>query len=182
MPEVFDHLVRLDLQRLSERLAVGSPESVDLYPMQWLGVVELLTMQITECCADASAESWTVYSRAYSYSLDSAVSSGSFDHYEAVVRRLNLSAALLQRVPASSDVDLLDPNRILDLFLSEIQMSPEEARVLSFEWQGRNISDIRRLRSARSLVWPTLLAFRTVLRDDLDPRLKEWESVFPLLP
>ncbi|MFE2728155.1 hypothetical protein [Kitasatospora sp. NPDC059327] len=149
---------------------------------QWLGVVELLTMRLTGECGGLSAESWATCSRALAYALEAAVASGSIDHHETVIRRLNLSAALLQRVSPNVEVDILDPNRVIEIFLGEISMSAEEARDVSIDWRSRDIADIRRLRTAKGLVWPTLLAMHAAFGDEFDPRLKAWEVVFPSLP
>ncbi|MFE7635883.1 hypothetical protein ACFU7Z_17820 [Kitasatospora sp. NPDC057518] len=177
-----DELVRLDLHALSETLASHSPGVVELGAGEWLGVVELLTMRLTDECGGLSADAWRACSSSITYALDAAVATGSIDHREAVIRRLNLSAALLQRVPVDAEVDLLDPNRIMETFLGEIPISIEEARELSTDWRGRDLADIRRLRAAKSLVLPTLIAMRSAVGEDLDPRLKEWEVILPALP
>ena len=177
-----DEVVELDLRGLSETLAARTPGTSELGPGQWLGVVELLTLRLTDECDGLSAESWATCSTALAYALEAAVTSGSIDHHETVIRRLNLSAALLQRVSPNVEVDILDPNRVIEVFLHEISISPEEAQQLSIDWQRRDIVDIRRLRTAKGLVWPTLLAMHAAFGDEFDSRLKEWEAVFPLLP
>ncbi|MFC8453853.1 hypothetical protein [Kitasatospora sp. NPDC057223] len=177
-----DKLAELDLRELAEALGARTLGVSELGPGQWLGVVELLTLRLTDECDQLSVESWATCSRALAYTLEAAVDSGSIDHHEAVVRRLNLSAALLRRFPPNMEIDLLNPNRVVEVFFGEISMSTEEAREKSVDWRNQDIADIRRLRIARGLVWPTLLAVHAAFGDEFDPRLKEWEDIFPSLP
>ncbi|MFI6446749.1 hypothetical protein [Kitasatospora sp. NPDC050543] len=177
----FDNLASLDLRSLSEILATHAPTVPELGRGQWLGVVELMTMRLTDECGSLPAESWATCSLALSYALEAAVASGSIDQRESVIRRLNLSVALLQRVPLNAEVDILNPGHLVDLLFQEIPMSVEEARDLSVDWRALDIAQIRLLRAVKNLVSPALSLARLVPRE-VDGRLKAWEEVFPSLP
>lgn len=177
-----DRLVKLDLQALSASLAAGIPAVSELGAGQWRSLVELLTMRLTTDCRELQAGSWDDYSAALGYALDAAMSSGDLSRTEAVLRRLNLSAALLHRVPPDQNVDLLNPQRVVELFLREAPMSAEQAKELSVGWRSLGIEDIRRLRAAKNLLSPTLEAVRAVPETEFDARLKLWEAVLPQLP
>lgn len=172
----------LDLLGLSQMLASRTPAPADLASGEWLGVVQLLTMLLARGCAELAGDSWRRCSAALDHALESAVASGAIDHRETVIRRLNLSAALLQQVPADPNVDLLAPARIARLFLDEVPMAAGEARELAPRWHSLDISLIRRLRYAKSLAFPALLAMRSAGGNEFDERLKEWADVLPLLP
>lgn len=177
-----DDLASLDLGSLSEVLAAHAPTVPELSRGQWLGVVELITMRLTDECGSLSAESRATCSLALAYALEAAMASGSIDERESVIRRLNLSVALLQRIPSNDATDILDPIHLIDLLFQALPMSIEEARDLSADWRALDIAQIRLLRSVKNLVSPALSLARLVCREDVDGRLKPWEEVFPSLP
>ncbi|QFZ72927.1 hypothetical protein GFH48_06300 [Streptomyces fagopyri] len=175
-------MASLDLRSLSELLAAHTPTISELGRGQWLGVVELMMMRLTDECGSLSAESWATCSLALTYALEAAVASGSIDETESIIRRLNLSAALLQRIPSNSVVDILNPNHLIDLLFQELQMSVEEARERAIHWRALGIVQIRLLRTVKNLVSPALSLARVASREEVDGRLKAWEEVVPLLP
>ncbi|MFF7711060.1 hypothetical protein [Streptomyces sp. NPDC007988] len=177
-------LASLDLQSLSEVLASHVPTVPELGSGQWLGVVELMTMRLSEECGSLSADSWATCTSALAYALDAAVASGSIDQRESVTRRLNLSVALLQRVPPNPDVEILNPPYLIGLLFQELPVSVEEARELSVDWRVLDIPQIRLLRAAKNLVSPAISLARMMREhgEELDGRLKAWEEVFPFLP
>lgn len=177
-----DDLASLDLRSLSEVLAAHAPTVSELGRGQWLGVVELITMRLTDECGSLSAESWATCSLALAYALEAAVASEDIDERESVIRRLNLSVALLQRIPPNAAVDILNPSHLIDLLFLELPMSVEEARDLSVDWRALDIAQIRLLRAVKNLVSPALSLARLVSREEIDGRLKAWEEVFPSLP
>ncbi|WP_085214294.1 hypothetical protein [Streptomyces sp. Amel2xC10] len=178
----FDDLTSLDLRSLAEVLASQAPAQAGLVPGQWLGVVELLTMRLTDGFGDLPTELWGTCSEAFGYALETAVASGAIDYRGSVIRRLNLSLALLQKVPPNAEIDVLNPVYLVDLLLQELPMSAEDARTLSADWRSLEISQIRLLRVAKNLVSPGLAISRLASGKEFDPRLKAWEEVLPLLP
>jgi hypothetical protein len=177
-----DDLTALDLQSLAEVLASHAPAQSDLAAGQWLGVVELLTMRLTQGFGDLSTEYWDMCSSAFGYTLDSAVASGAIDYRESLIRRMNLSLVLLQKNPPSTRVDLLNPDLLIGLLLPELPMSAEEAGTMSADWRSLDISQIRALRMAKNLVSPGLAIARLAFGEELDPRLEKWERILPSLP
>ncbi|MFJ9428085.1 hypothetical protein ACIRQY_00350 [Streptomyces sp. NPDC101490] len=177
-----DDLSSLDLRSLSEVLAAHALAISDLGHGQWLGVVELMTMRLTDECGSLKAESWAASSSALAYALEAAVTSGSIDQRESVIRRLNLSVALLQQVPPNVEVDILNPGHLIDLLFQELPMSADEARNLSVDWRSLDIAQIRILRAVKNLVSPALSLARLASKGEVDGRLKAWEEVFPSLP
>ncbi|MGC9539866.1 hypothetical protein [Streptomyces sp. UG1] len=175
-------LAALDLLSLSEMLATGTPMRSELDPGQWLAVVELLTMRLAEGCGDVPTERWAMCSAALDYALETAVSSGAIDRREGVIRRLNLSVALLPQIPSSPEVDILNPEHLIELLFRELPMSAEEARQLSSGWRSLHVSQIRRLRVAKNLVTPALSLARLMSEEEFAERLREWEEVLPSLP
>ncbi|MEU2134583.1 hypothetical protein [Streptomyces sp. NPDC018352] len=178
----FDDLASLDLRSLSEVLATHAPAVPGLGRGQWLGVVELMTMRLTDECGSLSAESWATCASALAYALEAAVASGAISRSESVIRRLNLSVALLERVPPNPEVDILNPGHLIDLLFQELPMSAEEARDWSVDWRGLDISQIRLLRLAKNLVSPALRLVKMAPGGEFDGRLKAWGEVFRSLP
>ncbi|MFJ1973318.1 hypothetical protein ACIO93_32150 [Streptomyces sp. NPDC087903] len=175
-------LALLDLRSLTEALAMHQPTIPELGPGQWLGVVELLTMRMTDECGDLLADSWVTCSAAFAYTLEAAMASGSIDRRESVIRRLNLAAALLRQIPPNAEVDILNPDRLIDLLFQELPMSAEQARGLAADWRTLTIAQIRDLRAIKNLVSPALSLAGLVCGDEFDGRLKAWRVVFPSLP
>jgi hypothetical protein len=178
----FDDLVVLDLQMLSETLAAGVPNVSELEASEWLGIVEVIAARLTDESRGLSTGSWGVCSDALDHALNAAVESGAISQTESVIRRLNLSLVLLQSVPTNATISILNPHYQMDLLFQELSMSTEEARTLSIDWRRLEIEKIRRLRTLKNLLSPALALARHVYGDDLDERLKVWESVFPSLP
>ncbi|MEU3752393.1 hypothetical protein AB0H17_06415 [Streptomyces olivoreticuli] len=177
-----DDLASLDLRSLSEILAARGLTVSELSRGQWLGVVELMTLRLTNECDSLSGESWATCSSALAYALEAAVASGSIDARESLIRRLNLSVALLGRIPSSGEVDILNPGHLIDLMLQELPVSVEEARDMSADWRALDITQIRLLRIVKNLVSPAFDLARMASGEDFDGRLKAWEEVFPSLP
>ncbi|KJK55510.1 hypothetical protein [Saccharothrix sp. ST-888] len=178
----FNELTSLDLRSLSQVLAGRAPTLPELGPGEWLGVVELLTMRLTDECDGLSVESWATCSLALAYALEAAVASDSIDQRESVIRRLNLSAAVLRQIPPNAEVDILNPDGLIELLFQELPMSAEEARELSVDWRALDIAQIRRLRAAKNLVSPALDLASLVSGEEFHERLKAWGEVFPSLP
>jgi hypothetical protein len=178
----FDDLASLNLRALSETLAAHAPRVSELDLREWLGVVELVTARLVDECVGLPEASWMTCSAALGNALHAAVVSGAIDHRESVIRRLNLSVALLHQISPNAEIDVLNPDHLIDLLFRELPMSAEEARDLSADWRTLEIAHIRRLRAAKNLVSPGLDLMRLLSREDLDERLKAWAEVFPSLP
>ncbi|WP_405821346.1 hypothetical protein OG241_35805 [Streptomyces sp. NBC_01390] len=177
-----DDLASLDLQSLTELLVSRTPTVSELSSGQWLGVVELMTMRLTDECGSLSVDSWRTCASALEYALEAAVTSGAIDRRESVIRRLNLAVVLLQRVPPNPEIEILNPSHLISLLFQELPMSVEEARDMSTDWRALDIVQIRRLRAAKNLVSPALRLAKMMSGGNLDGRLEAWEEVFPSLP
>lgn len=126
-----EELASMETRQLSLLLSTSVPELDDLGIDEWLAVVQLFTARLTEESESLSADEWVLGSDAIVRALGHAEAVGAIDRNERVIRRLNLSAALLQRVPVNSDVEILDPQRAYDEFVEVVPISPEEARDLA---------------------------------------------------
>ncbi|BFO21792.1 hypothetical protein SHKM778_81800 [Streptomyces sp. KM77-8] len=177
-----DALASLDLESLAGVLAAHAPTVSELGSGQWLGVVELMTMRLTDECSSLSVDSWRTCNSALTYALETAVATGAIDQREAVIRRLNISVALLRQVPPNSEVEIRNPVHLIDLLFQELPMSVEEARDRSVDWRALDIVQIRQLRAAKNLITPALSLARMMPGDELEGRLKAWEEVLPSLP
>lgn len=178
----FDNVASLNLRSLAEVLASHTPTQAELAPGQWLGMVELLTMRLTDGFDELPTELWGTCSEAFDYALEIAVTSGAIDYHESVIRRLNLSLTLLQRVPPNTEFDFLNPGYLVDLLLQELPVSAEEVRAISPDWRHLDISQIRLLRAVKNLLTPGLAISRLASGKEFDQRLKEWEELLPSLP
>lgn len=176
-------LAVLDGRRLA-RWIVAQPaiSLVSLGKGGMLAVVELLTSRLTDESETFSADDWRIGSEAMERILETAQAAGSIDHNESAIRRLNLAAAVLQRVQPRGDVPMLDLDRIRNIFADAMPVSVEQAGDLASDWQGRDVSVIRQLRLAKNLVKPMLLMRRFISDDNATAELNSWEEVLPLLP
>jgi hypothetical protein len=117
----------------------------------------------------------------YFYALDAVGFADEVMRPEWVARRLMIAEALLTRRAPSREVDILDPRWAVELFLSSVEMSVEDASELSEGWWDRDVSDIRRLRHVKNILAPTL-RIRPYLADhSSDDVLDGWARVFPRL-
>jgi hypothetical protein len=175
-------LALLDLRSLVRILTASVDTCKDLKPSEWLGVVELLTMRVVEECDGLSGEQLSMCSVALAQAFEGAVAAGVIDPLELVVRRLNLSAALFQRIAPNSEVDMLNPNNMLELLFGSLPMSVDEARRLSADWRVLDISQIRHLRVVKNLVSPAVNFAQLVTEESLAARLRSWGELLPSLP
>lgn len=189
----FDELVRLDLNRLvaalqpralqpralqPRALQPREPAATGLEPDQWLGVVQLLGTRLVEEGRGLGAGQWPAAAAAYRYALESALGAGAITAEEVVLRRLNLSAALLREVAPDPAVDLLDPGAAAELALRALPLPIDDARRLAPRWRELDIEQIRKLRLAKNLLRPALMINESLR----DPRIAAWEQVVPVLP
>jgi hypothetical protein len=178
----FQSLTSLSLRQLSELLAAHTPDPALLGPNEWLGVVQLLTQRLTKQPDLLTQEDWARSTAALDYVFHAAITSGAIDNNEVVIRRINLSAALLQVVSPSVEIDILNPDATIELLLRKIPMSVDEARRLVVNWRSLEIAKIRQLRLIKNLLSPALLIKRTLPEHKFDTQLTAWESIFPSLP
>ncbi|MER7211598.1 hypothetical protein ABT340_31470 [Streptosporangium sp. NPDC000239] len=178
----FAALLDLNLRQLSAVLSTGRLSLEELEQNQCIGLIELLTMRLIDECEELSAEDWVVCSAATDYVFCVAEKRKSIDHEEGVIRRLNISAALLRRVAPRSEVDLLAPDHVVDLLLRELPVSVDEARDMAARWQSLEIDQIRRLRLVKNLLSPVVGIGDVIPRHTYDSRLKAWIGIFSSLP
>jgi hypothetical protein len=171
-------LAALDVRELVAALPGRLPGPESLEPQEWLYVIGMLATRIIEAAERLGPDDWTAASRAELHALATAESAGAIDHTEHVVRRLNLTAALLDRVAADQEVAIRNPREALALLFDELPASVEEARRLASHWRDLERAEILRLRIAKNLLTPALAINKRVR----DPRLDVWAEVFPLLP
>ena len=150
-------------------------------------MVQLLTSRLTDEAETFSADDWRTGSEALEQVLGIANTAGAIDRNESVIRRLNLSAALLQRVSlqrvsARRDIPILSPDRMCDLFMDSIPVSAAQAHDLAPNWRNLDVLVIRQLRLAKNLVTPMLLVSRLVADGGVLAELNAWEEVLQLLP
>lgn len=175
-------LLGLDLGPLSETLAAGVPAQSELNAGEWLGVVEAVTLRLSEGVSDLSTEQLATCSIALEYSLEAAMASGAINRRESAIRRLHISGVLLQQVPPVPTIDILSPDYLMSLLLQELPMSVEEARVLTVNWRELDISQIRDLRAVKNLLSPGLTLIRLFPNWRFVEDLRPWEEIFPSLP
>src|SRR5215469_9345031 len=165
-------LTSLDGRQLARWLVAQPAASLaELRRSELLAVVELLTSRLTAESQAFSADDWRAGSEAVDLVLAAAEAAGSIEPNESVIRRLNLSAALLQRVLPQEDIPILDLNRIRMYFAKAVPMSPGQARDLASDWQSRDVPVVRQLRFAKNLVTPMLLVRDFVLDDKMHAEL-----------
>ena len=173
----FQEIAGFDRPALVAWLTSPGPAAAVLPPQAWLGIVQSLTLRLTDEAEQVPTTEWPACSAAYDAALDHATRAGGIDGHEAAVRRLNLTGVLLSRVPADPSIPLLAPGRALEVFRSAVSMSAAEAAELAADWRGLSLPRIRRLWRdmglAGSIMW-----IRPMVDDpELNAELDAWAQV-----
>ena len=145
-------------------------------------MTELLTLRLSDGREVFSADDWAAASVAADYVLTSAEAAGAIGHDESVIRRLNLSAAVLRSESPRDDIPILSPGRMAALFAEAVPMPARQARSLAADWRNLGIADMRRLRLIRNLVTPMLLVRDLIPGENSAAEMEQWEEVLPMLP
>lgn len=169
---------RFDLRNLMAVLLSHDPGVLSVEPEEWLALVELLTVRMTEECLGLQAHEWKICGAAIERVFCSAEASGVITRQEASIRKLNLSVALLKRVPPDPEIEVLNPDAAINLLLRELPISIEDARDMASRWRELDIEQIRRLRLVKNLLSP-ILGSDQFLKD---ARVVAWVDVVLLLP
>ncbi|WP_034263311.1 hypothetical protein [Actinospica robiniae] len=163
--------------------ATAVAEAPDEVPRrQWRGLVQVLASRISGELAQLDGKGVIAALGTYTAVLSAAEHAGGVSHEDTVVRRLNLSAVLLQVLDPSAESALLDPRRIEALFLREVPLGLDQAVEQTPRWRDLEIAAIRRLRGVKNMLTPTLSALRAARAEPTDPRLRAWEALLPDLP
>ena len=174
-----DPVTPADLSKLGFReLAEALPGPSGLAPHEWLWLVGALATRAIREAETLAGDDWPAASRAILLALGKAESAGGIDRPEYVVRRLNLTAALLDRVGADPGVPIRDPRAALALLFDNLPVSPAEAGRLAPRWRELPAPEILRLRIAKNLLTPG----RAIGAHAPDPRVDAWSEVYPSLP
>lgn len=177
-----ESLTTLDGRELARVIVQGDGSPGGLDNGELLAVVELLTFRLTQDARYFSADDWRSASRALEQILAAAEAVGSLKHEESVIRRLNLSSALLQRVSPQSDVPILSLEYMLLLFEEALPFSLEQARELASDWRSLEVEVVRQLRLAKNLVTPMLIVSDLIADTGSVAELRAWGAVLPMLP
>ncbi|PTA46877.1 hypothetical protein [Micromonospora sp. RP3T] len=173
-------VTRLDLSGLVTWLRSTAPEHVRWTGNEWLGVLERLTAYLTDEVAGAPVPDWPALSAAYDVVLARARAAGGIDEREAVVRRLLVTAAAVDRAHRDPSIPLLDPRFALAGLAAVMPMSTPEAVEVAPRWRELAPDEMRRLLRAAGLVTAAgMLAPHLADADpgtrDLVAELETWE-------
>lgn len=175
-------LTQLDLDVLSRLLESGEPPVDALEPQEWLGVATHVTLLALEADAGAEPRDWAVRCRAVEHAAHALHATGLEDDVAHLIRRLNASAAILARTPPRRDVELLDPEGMLDRLLRCLPMSADEARRRTKAWRGLPRVEVLELRRVKNLLTPGLAIARHAPVPRFEADVRAWSAVRPLLP
>ncbi|WP_258726884.1 hypothetical protein [Cellulomonas sp. NS3] len=175
-------LAQLDLGVLSRLLAAGEPPVDALDPQEWLGVAFQITALVLAADADAEPRDWAVRCRAVEHAAGAVHATGLEDDLAHLTRRLNASAALLARTQARTDVDLLDPDAMLDRLFRSLPLTADEARRRAEHWRELPPAQVRELREVKNLLTPGLAIAQHAPVPRFETDVRAWGAVRPLLP
>ncbi|WBB70423.1 hypothetical protein [Micromonospora sp. WMMD812] len=145
-------VTRLDLSGLVTWLRSPEPGDVRWTGNEWLGVLKVFTMRLTQRAPDVAAGELAACSAAYDIVLDRTLRADGIDAREAAVRRILLTAVVLDHVPAEPAVPLRDPRVALAAFRAALPMSAAEAVEMAPRWRELDPDEMRRLWRAAGLV------------------------------
>lgn len=153
-------LAALDLPALSGLLAAGEPPVGALDPPEWLGVAFRINALVLAADADAEPRDWAVRCRAVEHAAAAVHATGLEDDVAHLTRRLNAGAAMLTRTHPRADVELLDPDAMLDRLFRSLPMTADEARRRAEHWRDLPRSEVLDLRKVKNLLTPGLTIAR----------------------
>ncbi|MFJ7160003.1 hypothetical protein ACIQUQ_34325 [Streptomyces sp. NPDC101118] len=178
-----DELCALDLDELAIRFSDGSPRFAELDVHTWLAVMGRLADGLIEHAVEIDPRKWEFYSNAVESAWHAADRSGKIPPRETLLRGMNLTLALLHRVPQVSGVPLVDARMQAAGGLGEITVTPDEAESMSRGWQHRELREIAALRRIKEILKPALGLLEFIPPDDTTAKqLTRWREVYPLLP
>lgn len=172
----------LELSDLVDRLRDAQQCCLQVQPQEMRAVIELLTLRITECARDGRSELLEIALGAYERALGWAADLVAIGQVEVVVRRQNLSAALLRLVPTNDSVPLLSQTHIVNNFLDSVSISPGEALELARNWKRLDNHDVMYLRNLKNMLIPTLAALDNMGASNINEHLLRWKEVVAKLP
>jgi hypothetical protein len=145
-------VTRRDRSSLVTWLRSSEPHDVRWTGNEWLGVLQLFTMRLTQEGSEVAPAEWPAHSAAYDVLLDRTRHASGIDAREAVVRRLLLTAAALTHTRPTREVALLDPRHAITAFNAALPMQTAEAVRVAPQWRSLVPDDMRRLVRAAGLV------------------------------
>lgn len=177
VPEAWQHL---DVRRLTRTLRERDLQPSDLDHGSWRTLVELLTLRVQSAGDQGlTLDEWDACGAVHVATLTAAVGSGAYPPIEGVVRRLWLTARVLDvtRAPCAG-APLRDPVAAVDLALGELPGDVGAAARDAARWRDLPREQALRLRHMKVVLRPAL----GIAADWGDHRLDAWVAVFPTLP
>jgi hypothetical protein len=178
----FREIAYLDLPAMSSLLAEGEPPVDALDPQEWLGVAFQITAHVLAADADAEPRDWAVRCRAIEHAAHAVHATGLEDDAAHLTRRLNASGAMLARTQPRGDVELLDPEAMLDRLFRSLPMTADEARGRAAHWRDLPLPQVLELRKVKNLLTPGLAIARLAPVPRFEGDVDTWGAVRPLLP
>ncbi|MEO3769789.1 hypothetical protein [Micromonospora sp. B9E7] len=145
-------VTRLDRSSLVTWLLSSKPDHVHWTGNEWLGLLQLFTMRLTQEGAEVSFAEWPSHSNAYDVLLRRTQHANGIDAHEAAVRRLLLTSIALSHAGPTREVALLDPGHAIAAFRASLPMPTEVAVRVAPQWRELAPDDLRRLFRAAGLV------------------------------
>ncbi|MEU8330938.1 hypothetical protein [Micromonospora sp. NPDC048839] len=145
-------VTRLDRSSLVTWLRSSEPHDVRWTGNEWLGVLQLFTMRLTQEGAEVAPAEWPAHSTAFDVLLDGTQRADGIDAREAVVRRLLLTATALTHTRPTREVALLDPRHAITAFNAVLPVRTAEAARVAPRWRSLAPEDMRGLFRAAGLV------------------------------
>ncbi|WP_406640252.1 hypothetical protein [Amycolatopsis sp. WGS_07] len=176
-----DLAARLEAARVTEPPQT-EPADPDAYHYDWHLAIRWFKERFVETCRDLTEAEWSRYAKLADDLLWAAREFSDLNQRQLVFDRFHLSSALLRRVPPRSDIPLLNPAQLLKDYLSEVSISPEEAKEMKSRRHLLNKSEDRELWETRWLM--TQIKFVDHLFPE-SPELDEyrkWKELWPEPP
>lgn len=181
MGELSTELIALGHRAITERFASPGAACADLEPGGWIGLTEIFVADMIYYHEEIPSDEWIRYAQALDFMIECGGKSGDISRLNGLISKVNLSAALSERVSLAIDLGLLEPSCVLVDVIDQINMGSEEAASLASHWRDLDVAVIRQLRMFKSLLSPTgSLIHRLSKREAL--WVQQWADVVPLLP
>ncbi|MBB1157683.1 hypothetical protein [Amycolatopsis dendrobii] len=176
-----DLAARLEAARITER-PQAEPADQDAYYYDWYLAVRWFKEKFVETCRELTEAEWPRYAKLADNLLWAAKEFSDLDRTQLVYDRFHLSSALLRRVPPRSDIPLLNPAQLLKGYLSELSISPEEAKEMKSRRDLLNKVDERKLWETRWLMSQIKFVDHLFSESPELDEYRKWKDVWPEPP
>ncbi|MFD9536275.1 hypothetical protein [Streptomyces sp. NPDC060010] len=181
-----EYLLSMDLRSRAEILQRPSAHQRITTVHEWVAVLGKTADALIEQASGTAPSEWSFYSQSMETAFGAAVESGLLSEREALMRRLNLSLALMVDGASIIGGDYLrDPRTGIAAAIFYIDYSPEELAEKCQGWEQRcDLEEMKKFHGLKVALKPMIALLKMAQAQGIDvgDSLRRWSHVYPRLP